>query len=229
MDGTLLLTEEGVEEAYAKKATESDSHYRVAIKLTPEAGNQLYNATEKIVKSKIASARLAIMFDNEVLMAPKVYSEMSQDIAISGGFTEEEAEELANAIRPGGQPPKESNSSDTELIKSLQELVDSYESIYQRVQTLNEAGVAGAAEFGKAKYQLLMAHANLETIKGNLAEAFQHDKEAVDAAESVVEAQETRYKSGQVTLEPVLTAKAELAKARIVLNAAREALEEQNR
>jgi beta-lactamase regulating signal transducer with metallopeptidase domain/uncharacterized protein YjbI with pentapeptide repeats len=118
-------------------------------------------------------------------------------------------------------PPK---NADSAKIAALKELVDSYEADFERVETLHKLGVEGgeAATKALAQAKLSVARADLAQAEGKLNDRVKQLSIALVAAEELVEAQETRYASANVTLDAVLAAKQERARIKILLAEARE-------
>lgn len=135
---------------------------------------------------------------------------------------------MRNQVR---EPVSSSNdkSHEQELvaakIESLQELVDSYDAIYQRIKGIGTQGGEPDKE-SMALYYLRTAQAELAEARGNSKQAVQRYAEALQAAEENVKFQQTLYDAGRMPLQAVLEANAQRAKAKVALSEARERLGE---
>ncbi len=113
-DDPALFTERDVVDATAKQVGKDEDVYGVEIKITPAAGQRLYEATKQIIQSKNEDTRLAIMLDGVVLMAPRVVGAIRQELLISGRYTKEEATELAKKIIPKDEAEEKKADEDEE-------------------------------------------------------------------------------------------------------------------
>lgn len=102
-----LLVSAGVKSARAE-AARNEGYYQVLLELTPEAATQMRKTTAKLMADSKPGApfRLAMLLDDQVLMAPTLRSTLSDQIAITSGDMKDEkqAKELARKIGP---PPVE--------------------------------------------------------------------------------------------------------------------------
>lgn len=99
MDGTVVLNGEDVADARAGSMTDSmgNKEYAVELTLTSEGTTKFAAATAANVGSQIA-----IVYDGEIISAPTVNEAIGGGQAqITGGFTYEEADQLASTIRIG--------------------------------------------------------------------------------------------------------------------------------
>lgn len=99
MDGTEVLTGTDVESAEAKVSQDEmkNREYVVELLLTSEGASKFATATSENVGNQIA-----IIYDGEVISAPKVDEAITGERAyISGMENQEEAEKLASSIRIG--------------------------------------------------------------------------------------------------------------------------------
>jgi beta-lactamase regulating signal transducer with metallopeptidase domain len=220
--GTLpLLTEADVAEAKVVKSDIGDGLYDIQLKLTPDAGRRLGQETERLIKANPSGVQLAVIFDNQVLMAPRLMSAIREEVMISGQFDEAKAKEIAERIKPGVG----AKTVDSEKIAALKELVDSYEADLERVETLFKVGAEGGEPATKALAQmkLSVARADLAQARGEVDERIKQLSIALAAAEELVADHAALHAAGRVTLDVVLAAKQERARIKILLAEAREA------
>ena len=83
-----------VESAWVKQA---DSGCQVEVRLTDEGAEKLARLTRDHI-----GEQLALVIDGEVVMTPTIRSEMSQQVLVTGNFTDSDCEELASGLAPGG-------------------------------------------------------------------------------------------------------------------------------
>ncbi len=125
-----------------------------------------------------------------------------------------------SASEPIAQEAEKQHTDDNDKAKiaSLEELIASYEAIYQRINVLYDQGLAGGEPANKwlAYYHLSIARAELATAKGEGEPAVEQYQEAVKAAGEVIKAQQTLYDVGRVTVEAVLEARKLRAKAQVL-------------
>lgn len=114
---------------------------------------------------------------------------------------------------------EESRGLASEKIAALEELLASYEAMYERTETLHRDGLAGGEPTKKwlALYHLSMTRAELAETRGETAQALQHYDEAIEAADEIIHSAQALHEAGRGTGESVieggtLRAKAKLAK-----------------
>ena len=119
---------------------------------------------------------------------------------------------------------------DAAEVANLQELVDSHQTMYSKIEALNKAGSPGGelASLLLAKYHLVVAKATLLEAKQQPSATIQKYQEAVAIANQYVPAIEKSYDAGRVVLESVLQAQKLRAEARQNLLRAQRRLAEQN-
>jgi hypothetical protein len=83
-----------VESAWVKQA---DSGCQVEVRLTDEGAEKLARLTRDHI-----GEQLALVIDGEVVMTPTIRSEMSQQVLVTGNFTDSDCEELARGLATGG-------------------------------------------------------------------------------------------------------------------------------
>ncbi len=105
IEGNVYLTGEDVENAYVaryKDPVTGISEIQVILEFTPEGREAFYAATQATVGSN-----LLIMLDENIISMPIVNQPIdSASATISGGFTDAEANELAELINAGALPFK---------------------------------------------------------------------------------------------------------------------------
>lgn len=125
-----------------------------------------------------------------------------------------------SGLEPIAQEAEEQHADDNDAgkIASLEELIASYEAIYERTNFLYDQGLAGGEPANKwlAYYHLLLARADLATAKGEGEQAVEQYQEAVKAAGEVIKAQQTLYDVGRVTAEALLEARKLRAEAQLL-------------
>ncbi len=103
--GNVYLTGADVENASVTRSKDpitGVTSVEVLLEFTPEGRTKFYQATEALVGSQ-----LLIMLDETPISAPSVSQPIDSDTAvIQGGFTEEEAADLAELINAGALPFK---------------------------------------------------------------------------------------------------------------------------
>jgi hypothetical protein len=101
----------GVSSAHAAYDSFSNQ-WIVAVFFTPAAAEHVaadteaaYQATKTSPANPPAASHIAFFVGNEVVSAPYVQSPSSKDAQIQGGFTEQQADDLARAIIASAQAP----------------------------------------------------------------------------------------------------------------------------
>ena len=132
---------------------------------------------------------------------------------IHRGYLEEAIKTL---LAEAAQEQKASNAE----ITHLQELVTSFESIYDKIEALHQVGAIGgsAVELALAKHSLAKARAELAQAQGNIDEAIRHYQAAVRAAEDNFQAQQAEYDAGRTPLSSLLEAGKLRAEAKLSLS-----------
>ena len=87
----VVLTNEDIRSATARRSDEMGPS--VFVRLTEEASERFGDATEAMINKK-----LAILLDGEVVSAPVVRSRITTSVQITGDFSEEEAERIADGL-----------------------------------------------------------------------------------------------------------------------------------
>lgn len=104
-EGNVYLTGDDVTNAYMGRYQDQitgQQEIQVVLEFSPEGQEKFYEATEACVGSQ-----LLIMLDDNLISMPSVSEPIDSDSAtISGGFTEDEARELADLINSGALPFK---------------------------------------------------------------------------------------------------------------------------
>jgi beta-lactamase regulating signal transducer with metallopeptidase domain/uncharacterized protein YjbI with pentapeptide repeats len=233
-----LLTEADVAEAKAVASDLGNGRFDIQLKLTSKAGERFTKETERLLKTNANGAQLAIIFDHQVLMTPRLMSVIHDTVVISGQFDEAEAEKIAELIRteinnlpvePGEkvaiEPPHKDVNREvspglaSQKVAALEELRASYEAMYERTETLHNQGLAGGEPTKKwlALYHLSMTRAELAIARGETAQALQHYDKAIEAADEMIHTAQELHKAGRGTSESVfegevLRTKVKLAK-----------------
>ncbi len=139
--------------------------------------------------------------------------------------------ERAAKIGNKPQSPESQTPVDSAKIEALKELVEAYETDYERVEALFRSGVAGGEPATKAQAQvrLALARADLAEAEDNPEERLEQLSIALVAVEEAVQALEHMYAAGTATLGDLSEAKAERARIKMLLATAKEATEETGR
>lgn len=129
------------------------------------------------------------------------------------------------------QRPESQTLVETAKIEAFKELVEAYESDYERVEALFRSGVAGGEPATKAQSQvrLALARADLAEAEDNPEERLEQLSIALVAAEEAIQALEHKYAAGTATLGELSAAKAERARIKMLLATAKEATKETER
>src|SRR5690606_34755579 len=119
--------------------------------------------------------------------------------------------------------PAAAAAPDPDQIAALEELVKSYEQLYENIKERYEAKARDGStdRLYSSQLAMLTAKAELETAKGNLTAAVDHYKAAVEAADENVTAHQQAYEVGTITLDAVLEANRKRAEAKVALSRAR--------
>ncbi len=89
----IVLSEADMAKATVKQ--EEQGTYSIVLQTTDEGAAKLEAATKEYI-----GKTLAIVFDGQVILAPKVQSSIGKSVSITGQFTREQAEAIARAIHP---------------------------------------------------------------------------------------------------------------------------------
>lgn len=111
----------------------------------------------------------------------------------------------------------ELNSVDSAKLEALKELVDSYQTDYDRVEALFKLGVEGGEQATKSQAQvrLALARADLAEAKKDFTQRLKQLDIAFTAAEDAVKALEHKYAAGEATLGELSEARAERARVKM--------------
>jgi uncharacterized protein YjbI with pentapeptide repeats len=130
-----------------------------------------------------------------------------------------------SGLEPIAQEAEKQHTDDNDAgkIASLEELIASYEGIYERTNFLHGQGLAGGEPANKwlAYYHLSIARAELATAEGEEEQAVKQYQEAIKAADEVIKAQQTLYDVGRLTAEALLEARKLRAEAQLLFYEAR--------
>jgi len=98
-----VLSGNDISDAYV--STDEYGNYVVALKFSSEGSDKFYAGTDAAIHDEDSTGQIAIALDGEVISAPVVNSVISSGEAIiTGGFTLDEANNLATLIRGGALP-----------------------------------------------------------------------------------------------------------------------------
>jgi beta-lactamase regulating signal transducer with metallopeptidase domain/uncharacterized protein YjbI with pentapeptide repeats len=115
-----------------------------------------------------------------------------------------------------GAPSKDA-SVDSAKLEALKELVEAYETDYERVEALFEAGVEGGEPATKAQalIRLALARADLAELEKDSPQRGEQLDIAYKAAEEAVEALEHKYAAGRATIGELSAARADRARIKM--------------
>ncbi|MFE9645914.1 protein translocase subunit SecD [Streptomyces sp. NPDC006365] len=103
--GPVAVNGERVEDASAVFATTTGEGWIVQMKFDNKGSDQFADVTGKLVGQAPPQNQFAIVLDGEIVSAPSVNSAITGGSAqISGGFTQQSAEDLANVLSYGALP-----------------------------------------------------------------------------------------------------------------------------
>lgn len=111
--GPPALTGDAVGEAEAVVDTATGSNWQVSVEFRDQGGQQWEAVTAEAACAQVGTPqrRIAIVLDQEVISSPEVDASVRCDVGISGGptsitggFTQQEAQDLALLIRAGALP-----------------------------------------------------------------------------------------------------------------------------
>ncbi|MFC4468817.1 protein translocase subunit SecD [Streptomyces xiangluensis] len=103
--GPVAVNGERVEDASAVFATTTGEGWIVQMKFDNKGSDQFADVTGKLVGQTPPQNQFAIVLDGEIVSAPSVNSAITGGSAqISGGFTQQSAEDLANVLSYGALP-----------------------------------------------------------------------------------------------------------------------------
>lgn len=103
-DGAIVLDNEDICSAKADyiKDNENNGQYCIFLTLTPEGTRKFSDATHIISQKTDGQNYISIIYDDRLISRPTVSAPIdSEEIIITGNFTKESAEELANLINYG--------------------------------------------------------------------------------------------------------------------------------
>ena len=107
-DGNEVLSGDGVKNAtrmYGQLSQTSAAENYIQLELTPEGQISFAEATAKVAAYSEGENYIAIQLDDEVISQPRVQEKIDSDTCIiSGQFTVQSAQELADLIRAGQMP-----------------------------------------------------------------------------------------------------------------------------
>lgn len=107
-DGNTVLNGEDIKDAqyrYGQMSETSAATHYVELSLTADAVEKFATATRNAAAKADGENYIAILMDNTVVSAPSVNEEINSDTCvISGNFTSESANALANQIKSGALP-----------------------------------------------------------------------------------------------------------------------------
>jgi preprotein translocase subunit SecD len=101
LDKTAVVTGMDMRNAQAGRSKYGGANYEIDFQLTPGGATRFGEATGKHVGDN-----LAIVMNNEVRSAPTINSQITDRGQITGGFTQQSAEDLALVLRSGALPAK---------------------------------------------------------------------------------------------------------------------------
>jgi preprotein translocase subunit SecD len=103
--GPVAVNGERVEDASAVFATTTGEGWIVQMKFDDKGSDQFADVTGRLVGQAPPQNQFAIVLDGEIVSAPSVNSAITGGSAqISGGFTQQSAEDLANVLSYGALP-----------------------------------------------------------------------------------------------------------------------------
>lgn len=199
---------------FRQKSVAAHDRSRKKGMITQEVANK---ASMQLALATVAVAEAEILVEKEARNAPAQPAKTSSPTA-----SDDSAEQL------DGEATRETVALDSDQIAVLEELVESYQQIYEAIKVRHEAKTRGgsADRLYSAELALVTAKAELETAKGNLTAAVDHYKAAVEAADQNVAAHQKAYEVGTITLDAVLDANRKRAEAKLALSRAGKALTE---
>ncbi|WP_434588035.1 protein translocase subunit SecD [Streptomyces sp. A5-4] len=102
--GPAAVNGKDVDDASAELDTQRGGQWKVNMEFTSGGSKKFSDITSKLSQQQPPQNQFAIVLDGEVVSAPSVNQTLSANAEISGSFTQESAQELANILSYGALP-----------------------------------------------------------------------------------------------------------------------------